>query len=254
MPNLPQAAISPIPTMRERVRSLRRSVRARLHAGLGVRAEKPVAPHLFHSILATYGFADTLATGKAIDARGDEIPWITYPALEYINSLDLGGLDVFEWGSGHSSTFFSARARTVVSVESNPEWYDYGRRNLAANQRLLLREGAAYAAAIREVDGDFGFIVIDGILRSECAREAVGRLAPGGVILLDNADWWTKTAAFLRSQGLVQIDFHGFGPINQYSWTTALLVDPANSVLATCRKPEAAYSMAAIRQTAAGDF
>lgn len=236
--------------IRERLRSFRRGLRS----ALGIKRRERVAPHLVHSILNTYGFANTLATKKAVDAHGNKIPWITYPAIEFLDSLDMTTLDVFEWGSGHSSAFFASRSRSIVSVESNPEWYEYGRGDLAANQRLLLREGDAYPAAIHEESGRYGLIVIDGILRSQCAREAVKCLASGGVILLDNADWWVKTAAFLRTQGLIQIDFHGFGPINEYSSTTALFIDPLHSLLAKCRREEVRYSAAALRQTAAGDF
>ena len=61
--------------------------------------------------------------------------------------------------------------------------------------------------------------------RLDCARRAVGRLAPGGIIILDNSNWLPKTAAFLRDQGYLQVDFTGFGPAGVWTWTTSVYFD-----------------------------
>ncbi len=61
-----------------------------------------------------------------------------------------------------------------------------------------------------------------------CAKVAVEILnthaQEGAMIILDNADWHRGCARFLREQGLIEIDFHGFGPINCYTWTTSIFL------------------------------
>jgi predicted O-methyltransferase YrrM len=47
---------------------------------------------------------------------------------------------------------------------------------------------SAYVAAIDSVTGSFDVIVIDGRAREACLAAAVGRLAPGGVIVFDNVE------------------------------------------------------------------
>lgn len=59
------------------------------------------------------------------------------------------------------------------------------------------------------------------------APAAVAFLRPGGLMILDNSDWYPNTAAYLRERGLIQIDMHGFGPVNPYTWTTSLFLDRA---------------------------
>lgn len=36
-------------------------------------------------------------------SAGEEVPWYTYPAIEYLSHLDLSGFRVFEYGSGNST-------------------------------------------------------------------------------------------------------------------------------------------------------
>jgi len=58
-------------------------------------------------------------------------------------------------------------------------------------------------------------------------RRTCGKNRGGVIVIFDNSDWYPKTVEFLRENlGWVQIDFHGFGPINNYTWTTSLFVNP----------------------------
>jgi hypothetical protein len=50
----------------------------------------------------------------------------------------------------------------------------------------------------------------------------VAALRPGGMIVLDNSDWFPLTAAALRDYDLIEVDMSGFGPINDSAWTTSL--------------------------------
>ena len=48
-------------------------------------------------------------------------------------------------------------------------------------------------------------------------------LSDSGMVILDNSDWYSNTSKYLRdSLNLLQVDFHGFGPINDYTWTTSI--------------------------------
>ena len=48
------------------------------------------------------------------------------------------------------------------------------------------------------------------------------------MLILDNSDWYPNSVAFLQENlRWIQIDFHGFGPIDNYTWTTSIFVNPA---------------------------
>jgi hypothetical protein len=147
------------------------------------------------------------------------------PAIEFLRQFDFNACSVFEFGAGNSSRFWASRTKRVVSVESDPSWFDSLKGDIGPNQTLILRtEKEKYAHAIVEQGGLFEIIVIDGLWRYACATQARPLLAPGGLLNLDNSDWYPNTSRFLRETQLFQIDFSGFGPINGYTWTTSIFL------------------------------
>jgi len=171
----------------------------------------------------TLGGHESFSRKLPFDRNISPLPWYTYPAIEYIRQFDFSGCRVFEYGSGNSSRFWAQRASTVTSVESHPDWYRSGIRELLPNQTLLLRtEKQEYVNTIHDGNNLFDIIVIDGVYRFNCATQAVGRIRTGGFIILDNSDWFPGTARFLRDSGFTQVDFIGAGPVNSYAWCTSL--------------------------------
>jgi len=181
---------------------------------------------VFRILNFEYGFLRSVAIEKPLDAQGAPYPWYTYPALEYLKQLDFSGKTVFEYGSGHSTLFWASRAARVVSVEHNESWYDLVKSKIPAHCTLLYEpESDDYAAAIRLFPDPFDVIVIDGLVtgrtRLKCARAAVARLRPGGMIILDNSDWLPESSRALRTAGLIEVDMTGFAPMNDYTCTTS---------------------------------
>lgn len=170
-----------------------------------------------------YGHDSSVRRGESIGRNGKPVPWFTYPAVEYLDQFDFSQKSVFEFGAGNSTLFWCERAARVTSVEHNPEWHQRVQACLPTNGRLMLVPAASeYPLAIEKAGGPFDVIVIDGVERRSCCDFAVRHLARGGLIILDNADWHHLCAGKLRSAGLLEVDMSGFGPINDYTWTTSL--------------------------------
>ncbi|OIO05536.1 MAG: hypothetical protein AUJ49_01155 [Desulfovibrionaceae bacterium CG1_02_65_16] len=160
-----------------------------------------------------------------VDAKGEPLPWYTYPAIEYLGGFDFTGLRVFEFGGGNSTRYWLNRGAEVRTVDHDPQWVAHAGAQAHPRQRVELRtERAGYVRALAEAGGEWDVIVIDGRWRLACAAEAPKHLAQGGMILLDNSDWYPKTTALLRSAGFFQCDMSGFGPINNYTWSTSFFV------------------------------
>lgn len=174
------------------------------------------------SILSRYGHPASQRLGKPVDSDGQPIPWFTYPAIQFLDQLDLSRKAVFEWGSGNSSRYFAPRCASISSVESSPDWHAGLEKDLQPNQRLALKTGDDYVNHILETDTHYDVVVIDGDLRVRCAEVATQRLNPDGLVIVDNADWFAPACEKLRNAGLIQVDFHGFGPVNEYTWCTSL--------------------------------
>ena len=178
-----------------------------------------------------FGHLRSVVEGASIDRDGQPIPWFTYPAIEYLGRLDLSTKRVFEYGCGNSTRYWGRRAHSVVSVEHVPEYHALISPELPPNcELLLMRPAERYVNAIadycaREGGRGFDIIVIDGHSRVRCAAIAREYLAPGGVVILDNSDWFPEAVVHLRAAGLLESSFSGFTPINDCTQTTSFFFD-----------------------------
>lgn len=180
----------------------------------------------FKTLSKDYGQWESIKRNMCIDAQKNPIPWYTYPAIEYLKQLDISDKNVFEFGSGNSSLFWAVKGKEVISVEHNNEWCEIVSKNKLSNQQIVLFEKKQdYISYIVKLNRKFDIIIIDGKYRLECATNAIKCFKEGGMIILDNSDWFPETSEFLRSHDLIEVDFSGFGPINNYTWTTSLYFD-----------------------------
>lgn len=195
-----------------------------------------------------FGQWNSMKNSTCVDAQLNPIPWYTYPAIEYLKQFDFIDKTVFEYGSGNSSLFWAKRAKEVISVEDSKEWLDIVSERKSSNQHIVLMEDKNnYISYIIKLNKEFDIIVIDGKYRIHCARNAVKCLKDGGMIILDNSDWFPKSSALLRSHGLLEVDFSGFGPINHYTWTTSLFLS-RNFNFKTLSMNQPIHSIGSIKQ------
>lgn len=100
---------------------------------------------------------------------------------------------VLEWGAGGSTRWFAQRAGSVVSVEHHDGWFELCRQHVESNVDLRhIPIGPAYASP----DLDYSkldCIIIDGVMRVECAQTVAARVADGSIrkgtlIIFDNSE------------------------------------------------------------------
>ncbi|GAB4401195.1 MAG: hypothetical protein OHK0053_23590 [Microscillaceae bacterium] len=169
-----------------------------------------------------YGYRNSFVNRRPLDKENNPLPWFTYPAIEYLSQLDLSQKDVLEWGSGNSSLFFAKRVKSIVSIESDKNWFEEISKQKYDNQEIIFSEIDNYEEQPKFLNKRFDVVIIDGKKRYECAKVAGNYINEGGIIILDNSDWYKNSARTLRKLGLIQVDFSGFGPINNYTWTTSV--------------------------------
>jgi len=161
--------------------------------------------------------------GICIDGDSNPVPWITYPAIEFLDLIDFREAAVFEFGAGSSTLWWANRAKSVFSVERDDIWIKRLQPLLQENITIKLESNEInYPGQINNCSNKFDVIIIDGSVRFSCAQLAVNKLEDGGLIILDNAEWYPNIAKMLREFGFVQIDFVGFGPINAYPSCTSI--------------------------------
>lgn len=159
---------------------------------------------------------------SSINGATEPIPWFTYPSIEYISQLDLSNKKVLEWGMGNSTLFFSKRCLSIDSIEHNTEWFNKIKNQLRGNSFAHLVKEEQYANFPLDLKKDFDLIIVDGILRKECLETAVELVSNNGLIVFDNSDRNPEYCKAMRDKDFIQVDFHGFGPIVNFTTTTTM--------------------------------
>lgn len=128
-------------------------------------------------------------------------PWLTRDAVLLLESLlrreDVG----LELGSGRSTVWFAKRVARLVSVEDNREWYEKVqamlRREGLSNVDYRFAQGkAAYVGEVAALPREsFDFALVDGSHRDEVLQQVVGVVRPGGLVIVDNVNWYVPTGS-----------------------------------------------------------
>jgi hypothetical protein len=170
---------------------------------------------------------------RPVDFHGNPVPFITYPAMEFLARRARPDMTVFEYGSGASTLWWSKRVSWVGAAEHNQEWFEKVSKSAPANVQIYfesIEDKETYPKLALRPGKHFSVVVIDGRLRVRCAPFAVQALRPDGVIIWDNSErkYYTPGYQFLEGQGFRRLEFVGLAPgINEKS-ETSIFYRPGN--------------------------
>lgn len=179
------------------------------------------------------------------DLANLDAPWWSYGAIDAVEAwleAQPSPIRAFEWGSGASTLWLSRRVDELHSTEHDIEFADLVRPHLPEHVHFQVipsevsqtprtpskksgyrgQDFSAYVAAIDQVDGSFDLICVDGRARVACVRAALERLAPDGLIVLDNTGRQEYREA-LATIGAACETYRGWTPALPYMSSTTLI-------------------------------
>ncbi len=179
------------------------------------------------------GWFQSFKTKTPVDSNGQAIPWFTYSAIDFIDQRLNSPMQIFEYGSGNSTIYFSQRAAFVDALEHNPEWYELISKQVNMNSKVHLIPAAEinnYAAFPITLNKTYDIVLVDAIDRNECIYQSVNLLKEDGVIILDDSERqeYLPGISFLKNNGFRQIDFWGLAPIVLHKKCTSFFYRPQN--------------------------
>lgn len=138
------------------------------------------------------------------EIKHSDHPWLTQQANAILSSC-LRKTDVgLEWGSGRSTVWFAKRVAHLISVESDPIWYEKAKKDLA-NANITNTEIYCYENPLKDEETEnnqycgiadnfpensLDFALVDGVSRSECASRVLKKIKPAGLLIIDNINWY----------------------------------------------------------------
>lgn len=169
----------------------------------------------------------------SVDAQGLPIPWLTYPAINFLAPRLRPDMALFEFGCGGSTLWWASRVQKVVSCEHDRAWYERIAPKVPANvtlRHIELERGGEYCRAAAQSGELFDVLVVDGRDRVNCIHHSLAALKPEGVIIWDNSDRSEYEEGYqaLFEKGFKKIAFKGMAPIIGVKNETGVFYRPEN--------------------------
>lgn len=174
------------------------------------------------------------------------LPWLTFEAIQFLNSHIKPQDIVFEYGGGASSIYFANKAQKIITVEHDEEWFQLITAHfqsqkinrwegkiippeksntaetapscpdsyLSQNQRYEGLQFKTYASFIDQFpDASFDVVLIDGRARTSCLRHSVKKVKVGGLLIFDNAERPYYQPTLHRELTHFELVLNEFGPV-----------------------------------------
>jgi|TARA_B110000259_G_scaffold90249_1_gene104792 hypothetical protein len=189
---------------------------------------------LFKKHLKPKGWVLSRYLYQPVDSDGQPIPWVTYASLHFISQkLENTSFNLFEYGSGNSTLWFSKRVKYIISVEHDANYYEIikNKIKLPSNITYILSDiKNDYSKKVLDYKDEFHIIIIDGRDRITCTKNSLKALRQDGIIIWDNSDRekYQEAYDFLSNAGFKKIDFKGLGPIGHIEWQTSIFYKSNN--------------------------
>jgi hypothetical protein len=187
------------------------------HPGITLSHPEREIPHieLRASQLPRLGL-DKFIADRARRRAVSEVPWITQPAIDLLETLIRPTDEGIEFGAGGSTIWFARHCAFVRSVDGFAHWHD----PLAARIKALRLDNISLALASAEELGyesdahrrayvnafpdlepnSQDWVFVDGEYRDEAAIRGLDLLKIGGLFILDNVNFYLPLPPFSRTK------------------------------------------------------
>ena len=130
-------------------------------------------------------------------------PWINYSTIQFMHHIVSKDTKVLEFGAGGSSLFFLERKTNLISIEHEAEWINEVQKRASKKQLMRwshhLISSSQHSSSVpladhyilplkNIADSSIDLVVVDGRHRVESVKRAMGKVKPGGSLILDNSD------------------------------------------------------------------
>jgi tRNA A58 N-methylase Trm61 len=184
---------------------------------LDFRTIKMLLSQRHEGYLYDIGWFRSFSTMSSVDRNGSPIPWLSYPFIEFISGRLNKEMNIFEFGSGNSTFFYSDRVKHVTTIEHNKEWFEKISSEKTGNVELLyvpLDIDGKYCRSAANRNEKYDVIIVDAEDRVNCVFNSLGSLTDSGVMILDDSerDEYKEAIEFMKNNSYSRLDFWGIAP------------------------------------------
>lgn len=132
-------------------------------------------------------------------------PWYNIPLINFLKSHLKQKHNVFEYGGGHSTLFYSEKVNFVCTIETKQEWVDFVNQN-KTKDNIDIKLPSSMRNFANEIENfnikKFDLIIVDSRDRAMALIKSVDYLNQNGIIVLDNSERDNLQSAILKMEML----------------------------------------------------
>lgn len=184
---------------------------------------------------------------RAVDKKGQPLPWYTYPSIEWILGKNWKDANVLEFGCGQSTLFWDRMGATVTGIEDNLTWklkLEYQLRK--TKHKIIYQDPTKYLSdntylrsLSKPAERSFDVICVDGCDRYAAAVWAYQLMSIDTFVIIDNSDGNHQSCMkdygyielFNEDSDIIRMDFIGYPPGNSRAHCTSVFFYPENKRL-----------------------
>ena len=182
----------------------------------------------FYTYLKSIGVFNA-QNNSVINGDEEPIPLLTTSFLDWFETQGWGSMKLLEFGSGGSTLYFSKFFKSLISYETNKDWYEEISSKAPKNAKIIKVKSifdSLRKNSIKNIN-DFDVILIDaGENRAKITQWLVDKNFEG-TIFFDNSDHYRNSIGILINNGYIEIPFFGLKPIEDYVSCTSILAKPS---------------------------
>ena len=166
----------------------------------------------------------------SLNKNREPIPWLTYPAIDFLADKNFKNASILEIGGGNSTLWWGARALNVLTFDENEIWVDKLRKKIKGNTELIFvgvdrdTQKEFVSKVLLSRNQKFDVVIIDGMNRKALYVLALDWVKLSGCIITDNSDKkdyrdvWPEA----NTSGFMRVDFYGLAPGTLYPHCTSI--------------------------------
>lgn len=140
----------------------------------------------------------------------NQMPMLTVPFLDWLNSYDWSDYAFIEFGSGLSTNYFSDLFKYVESIETEYEWHEKINNNKKNNINCyyILREDIEHGNYFIDIKDKTVVLIDSNTHRFLTVKVLLTKIKPE-IIIFDNIEWYPNASKYLINFGYNEIPFWG---------------------------------------------
>lgn len=163
-------------------------------------------------IILDYDYFKIASIMTILRAKGlyQNKPMLSLPFLDWFESYDFSDFNLIEFGSGNSTNYFADKVETVVSFETDINFYNNFKSSLSENIDYRFIQKYDLENKIPDVEiNDKTIVFVDSASNRFLLTKNILQIKSPNILILDNSNEYKNTCKFLYGEGYSEIPFWG---------------------------------------------